>query len=88
MSTISYIFSRIPPLFSPQKLGKKAFLQKTLVLNPKIGPIGKNLLLKMSKTGKELALDGGKNLLRIHRVYVKMTGNYKLLGANAVINFR
>jgi len=87
MSTISYIFSRILPPFPPKKLGKKAFLQ-TFVLNPKISPIGKNLLLKMSKTGKELALDGGKNLLKDHRVYVKMTGNYKLLGANAVINFR
>jgi hypothetical protein len=38
---------------------------------PKIGPIGKNLLLEMSKTGNEPAFHGGKNLLKIHCVYAK-----------------
>ena len=43
---------------------------KTSSSNLKIVPVSKNLLLKISKTGNERALQTGKNLLKIHRAYV------------------
>jgi peptidoglycan/xylan/chitin deacetylase (PgdA/CDA1 family) len=52
--------SDAPKISVVRKLGKKG-LFKTLLFNPPIGPLAKNLLLDMSKNGNELGLHGGRN---------------------------